>query len=150
MWSALHTIDIQMIAFKIMHSSTSNTDYTSSIEIEYQNCYLRLKTYSIILKVDWKCNNQSYCSFNLFADSSIIFYLGILPHNSMKLISIHFYAWMKFFRDRAIIFKYYLYQKSFVLLRYMHLHTLLIHMAILVWLKIILAIPPIYYDIKKI
>ena len=150
MWSALHTIDIQMIAFKIMHSSTSNTDYTSSIEIEYQNCYLRLKTYSIILKVDWKCNNQSYCSFNLFADSSIIFYLGILPHNSMKLISIHFYAWMKFFRDRAIIFKYYLYQKNFVLLRYMHLHTLLIHMAILVWLKIILAIPPIYYDIKKI
>ena len=67
------------------------------------------------------------------------FYLGILPHNSMKLISIHFYAWMKFFRDRAIIFKYYLYQKNFVLLRY-----------ILVWMKIILEIAPIYYGIKKI
>ena len=111
---------------------------------------LRLRTYSIILEIDWKCNDQNYCSFNLFADSSIIWYLGILPHNSMKLISIHFYAWMKLFRDRAIIFKYYLYQKNFVLLRYMHLHTLLIHMAILVWLKIIFAIPPLYYDIKKI
>ena len=47
------------------------------------------------------------------------FYLGMLPHNSTKLISIHFNAWMKFFRDRAIIFKYYLYQKKFVLLRVM-------------------------------
>jgi len=46
------------------------------------------------------------------------FYLGILPHKWMKLISIHFYAWMKFFRDRAIIFRYYLYQKKFLLLRF--------------------------------
>ena len=141
MCSALHKIDIQMIAFKRMHSSTSNTDYISRSKSSTKTVILRLKTYSIILAIDWKCNNQNYCSFNLFADSSIIFYLGILPHNSMKLISIHFYAWMKFFRDRAIIFRYYLYQKNFVLLRCPLSNTTLLWKVGLILKKILQRLP---------